>query len=319
MKKLVLLLIAGLLLSTYNDCQAQRLLKNIANKAKNKIERKVEEKAEEKVDEKIDEEIDKRLDEAFDDADSATVKSQEERDNERAMKIMQRMGMSSTPVNVEDSYSFSSNIKMEVESYKNGKLEDKSHINSFFNTSDDVFGYEFTDAESSQDKKGFFIMDKNNNATIILSDDNGEKKGIVTGVDMDQLSNYTQEEMENDSDSEPADFSRAHKTGRTKSILGHTCEEYIYKDEYDESTVWISKDKDLKMGGLFSSVYNNSSVLAGYPGGIIMEAESKDLNTNETSIMKVTEINDNIHKTIDLGSYEIMNLGSFKMPQEEKE
>jgi len=56
--------------------------------------------------------------------------------------------------------------------------------------------------------------------------------------------------------------------------------------------------------------------MSGMPDGFIMESDSKNLQTDERSIMKVTGIKENIHKNIDLSSYEIMNLGSVNVQSE---
>jgi len=316
MKKFVFLLIIVFSVTSNGSIQAQRLLRNL----KNKIERKVEQKVEERIEEKVDEEIDKKLEEEAESADSSSTGqlSESEREQARVQNIMGRLGMNSTPVPYENSYSFSSNIKMEIETYKGDKLKDKGHINSFFNEDNMVFAYEFTDEEDSEDKKGFFIYDQNNNASIILSEDDGEMKGIVTGIDMEQMGAFAAEQVENDPDADPVDFDKAHKTGRTKKILGYTCEEYAYKDEHDESAVWITKDKVADMGSLFSSVYKNSAIVKGYPGGMIMEAVSKDLESDEKSIMRIIEINENITKEVDLSSYEIVNMGSISIPASEE-
>ncbi|NQU87086.1 MAG: DUF4412 domain-containing protein [Mariniphaga sp.] len=319
MKKIVLLLIIAFVFTSYNNCEAQGLLKRISNKAKNKVEERVSKKIEEKIEEKVDEEIDKKLDEAFDNNDSISTnsdKTREERDNERVKNIMSRMGVNSTPVEIEDSYSFSSNIKMDIETYTDGNLESTGHINSFFNNDSDVFAYEFEGDDDSEDKKGFFILDQKNKASIILSEDDGEKKGVVTGIDMAQLGAYAQENIDEDQDNEVFS-SKAKSTGRTKKILGYKCEEYVYEDESAKSNVWVTKDKMLKTHNLYSSFNMNAGFLNGFSGGFIMEAESTDKATNEKSIMKITEINEKISKKIDLSAYEIMNLGSLNLPQQE--
>ncbi|MBN2775050.1 MAG: DUF4412 domain-containing protein [Prolixibacteraceae bacterium] len=320
MKKIILLLIAIVLTTSYNNCEAQRLLKNIANKAKNKVEERVSKKIEEKAEERIDEEIDNKLDEAFNENDSTSTNSEttrEEKDNERLKNIMGRIGLNSAPVEIEDSYSFTSNVKMQIESYQDDKLESTGFINSFFNDNIDVFAYEFTGEENSEDKKGFFIFDQPNSASIILSEDDGEKKGIATGIDMNQLGAYAETQI--DAEGEETDYSLlSKKTGRTKKILGYNCEEYEYTDENTKSIVWITKDKVWKADKLYSSLnLNTAAFLMGYPDGFIMEAESVDLETNEKSIMKITEINENINKEIDLSDYEIMNMGSINIPQQD--
>lgn len=319
MKRFLLIIFAVLAVSTYNDCKAQRLLRNITRRAQNRVEEKVEERIYEEVEEEVDKKVDEALDEVFEEEGDSTAtetsKTREERDRERTQRIMTRMGANTTPVNIEESYAFSSNVKMEIETWTNNNLENKDYINSFFTPDNQVFAYEVRNEENTENEKGFFIIDQKNNATIILTEEDGEKNGIVTGIDMDDLQNFAAEEAEKD-DTDQADFSKAQKTGRTKKILGYTCEEYVFKGETEESTLWISEGKDLKTGNFFTSIYKNSSLVSGYPGGMIMEAETTDLNTNEKSVMRVTEINDDIRKEIDLSAYNIINMGRINIPQE---
>jgi len=323
MKRIILLLFAILIVSTYNDCTAQRLLRNIARKAKNRAEQKVEERIYEEVEEEVDEKVDKALDKVFEEEGDSTAtqtsKTREERDQERSRRIMSRIGANTTPVNIEDSYAFSANVKMEIETWTNNNLENKDFINSFFTPDNQVFAYEVRNEENIENQKGFFIIDQKNNATIILTEDEGEKNGIVTGIDMDQLQDFAAGEAEKEGDTEKVDFNKANKTGRTKKILGYTCDEYVLKGESEESILWISEEENLEMGNFFTSVYKNSSLVSGYPGGMIMEAETTDLNTNEKSVMRITEINDNITKEIDLSAYNIVNMGMINIPQETQE
>lgn len=319
MRKIVVLITLGLIITFNSNCKAQALLRNIANRAKNKVEERAERKAEEKVDQKVDEEIDKQLDKAIDSKDSAAVKSgksAEERDKERGNRIMSRLGVNSTPVKIEDSYSFTSNIKMEVENFdKKGNSTDKGLYNSFFNEKNDAFAYEMLNKEKSDDQKGFFIFDQKNMASIILTEDKGEKKGIVTGLNLSQAMNP--DSLKSDVNS-PVLNDRIKRTGNSKRILGYSCDEYLYQDEQYITSVWITKDKVWRTSSLYGSIYKNSSVMGTMPKGFVMESDSKNLQTKEHSVMKVTEINENISKKIDLSSYEIMNLGTLNVQQQQK-
>ena len=132
MRTIVFLIVAGLILTFNSNCEAQALLRNIANRAKNKVEERVEKKVEQKVEQEADKEIDKKLDEALEIDSTAASKSREQKDTERGQRIMNRIGLNSTPVKIEGSYSFTSNIKMEVENFdKKGNSTDKGIFNSF--------------------------------------------------------------------------------------------------------------------------------------------------------------------------------------------
>lgn len=315
MKKLVIPIIVLLILPSYNICNAQAILRNIANRAKNKVEERVEKKVEQKVDQEVEKEVDKRLDEALeiDSTYDNSEKAVEERSNARGQKIMNRIGMNSAPANYENSYSFSSNVKMETESYnKKGKLESKGYLNTYWGSSMDVYAYEIVDEERAEDEKGLFIFDAKNMVSIILSEKEGEKTGIVTGLDLSQM--VVPDSLKNEAGNVALN-KNVRKTGSTKTILGYKCDEYVYEDAEDVSNVWITKDKTWKTGSLFGSVYKNPNLTNGFPQGFVMEADTKHIATGERNVLKVTEINENIKKNIDLATYQVMNLGSISIKQ----
>ena len=81
----------------------------------------------------------------------------------------------------------------------------------------------FTD----KDAKSTIIFDSKNSAMLILSDSDGEKTGFAMGIDPEMLA----EEVEEYAEESEADPYKAYKTGKTKTILGYSCDEYLVEDE----------------------------------------------------------------------------------------
>ncbi|VAW24728.1 hypothetical protein MNBD_BACTEROID01-600 [hydrothermal vent metagenome] len=313
MRNLILILLIGVFVTSANSSKAQGFLKRMADKAMEKVKEKTEEKAEEKVERKIDDGIDK----AFEDMESEgqeEVKSDEERGMDAFRGMMGRLGVDTKPVEIKGSYSFSSNIKMYIETYKpNGTLESKGYLNSFFNKADGAFAYEFLSEKGSETGKGFFIYDPINKASIILSEKDGEKNGIVTGIDITptEESRAAYKEPEKDSPDPMILNQNLKKTGKTKSILGYKCNEYLYEDDEVVSHIWMTKEKPWRVDNMLSAIYKSSQYSSAFPGGFMMEVDSRNKQTKERNIMKVTEVNENINKQVDLSSYKIMNMGHF--------
>ena len=320
MKKLVFLTAICLFLAAAEETQAQGLLKKLSNKAKETIEKKVEKKAEDKVEE----EVGKKVDETFESMEKETEAEEQEKQEQEATNeprgmgalkgMLGKMGMDTTPVEVEDNYTFTSNVKMLMESYKsNGELESKGDINSFFNESSNTFAYEITDQKNKDQGEAFMIYDQKNKASIILSEKDGKKQGIVTGINL----SMSQENMQTLDDVDDQDLTALNanikKTGKTKTILGYKCSEYKYKDKEVESTFWMTKDKVWKVNNMMSAIYKSSQYSSGFPAGFMMEMESNNLQTKEKNILKVTEVNEHIKKTVSLSDYEVMNMGSINM------
>ncbi len=320
--KLLFTTILILALAIAQPVSAQRFLDKLGKKLKNKVEeveKKVEKKVDDKVDEKVDEKVDNTLDKAFEDDDNPSKKSQEARDQERLHKIMEGIGMSGEPVPIADEYLFDTKIQMHIESYKgNGDLDNEGDFITYINPGNKNFAYEFISGDFGKKGKGTFIMDFKNKTMIILSDDKGKKTGIVYGMDLN-LDQSWDEAYKNLDEEDVKNINMnpyLKKTGRTKSISGYKCTEYKYDnpEENVESSFWVSKDADFKTRDYMSAIFKSAAYSRGMPWGFIMESEAINTETKERSIMKVTELDDSANKEFDLGTYQVTNLGSMKIP-----
>ncbi len=315
--KTALLLMVSLLL--IQPANGQRILKKLREKVEERVEKKVEEKAEEKVDEAIDKQLDKLEEELEKNADSSETYTDEER-RQRMQNIMKGFGMSGEPVPVANEYSFDHMVTMQTETFdKNGNKENEGEFITHLNPETQSMAYQVVSGDMSRPGQGMFIIDAENGATIILSNENDEKTGIVYGMAaFFQTMGETYEEEANLSETPESYLANPNvkKTGRTKKIAGYKCEEYKYTDENSESNIWITKDLKLNTRDFFSTLFKTSLYSHGIPWGYMMEVTTVDKETGEKSFMQVTDVNDNSNKTFSLADYQITNLGSFQMPEE---
>ncbi len=300
----------------------QRILRSLREKVEERVEKKVEERAEKKVDEAIDKQLDK-LEEALEDsAAKDPVKTDEER-RQRMQNIMKGMGMSGEPVPVADNYRFDHMIQMHVESYDaNGNKESDGEFITHLSPDSKSMAYQMVSGDMGNPGQGMFIMDAENGATIILSEEDGNKTGIIYGLGTFFETMGENVEEEADLDETPESYlanPNVKKTGRTKNIAGYKCEEYKYSDETSESNIWITKDLKLNTRDFFSTLFKTSLYSHGIPWGYMMEVTTNDKGTGEKSFMQVTKIDDNSNKSFSMADYEITNLGSFNVPMEEEE
>ncbi len=325
-KRLTFIAIILLCLSVSVPSSGQKFLEKLTKKASEKIEQKAEERANEKIDEKIDEGFDKVLEGNQETDSTGKVLTSEEKQQRRMSNILGKMGVSSEPVNMADSYHFTFMLKMHFQTQnKNGKTTNEGEIVTYATPGEPNFAYEFLSGEPKNNNApgtGLFLMDFTNNVTLILSDENGKKSGIAFG--MGNLTDQeTWKDLENEEEEvETAEIDYVHpnvkKTGRTKNILGYPCEEYEFSDEENLSQFWITKKIKGSSRDVYASIFQSSMFTGGLYNGFLMESNHKDLKTGEISTMQVTEINESTSQTFSVKEYEIMNLGSINMQTEEK-
>ena len=316
-------LIVALSLFIFQPVQGQALLK----KLQKKVEEKIEDRAEESVNKQVDKQIDKRIDSAFDKLDESlngndsASTSGTRTDEERMSSILKGIGVSGEPVPFEDNYAFDNLIQMHIENYtKAGKLDDTGDINIHFAPDSKSMAYEIISGDFAKNGQGLFIVDAENGAMIILSEDKGKKSGIVYGMGAFFQSigqTYNQEEVDL-SDSPETYLANPHvtKTGRTKTISGYKCEEFKYNDESTESEIWITRDLKMNSQDFLSTLFQTSMYANGMGWGYPMEVTSIEKNSGEKSVMQVTKVDNNSNVTFSMKDYQITNLGSFTMPQE---
>ena len=166
-----------------------------------------------------------------------------------------------------------------------------------------------------------FIIDAENKATIILSDENGEKTGIVYG-----LSTLSMPEESNQSttvEETPELYStneKIKKTGKTKKIAGYTCEQFTITDEDTEGEMWMTRDLKLESSDFLGAIFNVGMATSGMGmgWGFLMESTFVKKGTGAKSFMTITKVDPNIDRKFTLSDYSITNMGNITIPSEEK-
>ncbi len=318
------MLITALLVFINQQVHGQRLLKKLQDKVQERVEEKIEERAEKKVDQAIDNQLDKIEQSLEKDNPETGAESSADRDARRQARmqnIMKGIGMSGEPVPVAESYSFNHRIQMHIESYdKKGKKESEGEFITHLNPQSKSMAYQMVSGDMGQPGQGMFIIDAENGATIILSEENGEKTGMVYGLGsfFSTIGETYQEEEFPESQESYLLNPNVKKTGRTKNIAGYKCEEYTYNDEETESDIWITTDLKMNTQDFFSTLFKTSLYSQGIPWGYMMEATTREKSSGEKSFMQVTSVDQNSDTRFVLSDYKLTNLGSFQMPAAEE-
>jgi len=219
--------------------------------------------------------------------------------------MMNAMGLTGN-VEHETEYSFDAHIQMEISEYKkNGKLDNQMLYDSYVHKEDADYAMEFSDDES----KSIMIFDTKNSAMLILTNSDGEKTGFATTIDPETMAEETEAyEEDSEVDSDPFNYK---KTGKTKMILGYSCDEYLMEDEASEVRMWVSEKLGKEMrkewlnnkqtfGAMFSSAYALN--------GMVMEYDFLDKEDGDKMVMQVTKIDLNHTHKVSTEGYNIMSM-----------
>jgi hypothetical protein len=299
-----LLSISAIALSFAINAQVPNIGKRIENKTKQKVN--------ERVDRKIDQTIDKSLDKIEDpntykNSDSTGTDTPTPSTETNTNSIFKSGDKSS----VLKEYQFSQDVLMEMESFdKKGKSSGVNNMRMLFNNNGDYFGSEIimNDDKGNTSSMGFSIFDWKNNQMISLIDNGGMKIGMV--IDMKAAANSISDANTETDSAKETSFK---KTGKTKTILGYLCEEYLAENEETLSEVWIANDVKINMGNAFQYISENQkskknkmSYPNDAPEGFMMEMVSTNKKNNEKTRMTVVELNENKKTTVNTSSYKFM-------------
>lgn len=218
----------------------------------------------------------------------------------------------------QSSYEFDAHMEMVVSNYdEKGKLEDQSRYDTYVNKGSIDYGMVFGD----KGEKTTVIYDDGNSAMLILTDSDGEKTGLAMGIDK---SSYAEAQGEDVSEEEvetgiPGNL---RKTGRTKTILGYSCDEYLAEDEEAEVRMWVSEKlgKEVRKEMLNNQQYfGGTFYYADRVEGAVLEYDFLDKEDGERVVMQVTGIDLNGSHTISTREYAVLTMKAPPVEEEEEE
>lgn len=223
-------------------------------------------------------------------------------------QIMGQITDPTKPAEFESDYKFDAYIQMEMTNFdRSGGESDKILYDSYMTKGGGTYAMIFTQEGTPTS----IIFDTENNALLMLTESGGEKAGMVMAVNPEAIS-----ELAGGSEQESGtDTYESFKTGKTKSILGYSCDEYLLAEGSGEIRVWTSEKLGKEVG---QEMLSNQQAFGGafshavFMNGMVMEYNFSDNDNGEKMVLKVTKIDMNGSHTISTSEYHVMSLGQMQ-------
>lgn len=307
-----LMLVAGILIAG-NPASAQ--FKDLLNKGVNKA---LDSKLKKEEDEKKKKDAEKKKAQGQTQTGTQTQQSNSNpAGNFMQKKMMGMMGMKD--VKHENSYAFTSSMSMEMQSTDSlGKKSEKVLYTTSFDKNSRNFAMEFEgkDKESGKKQNSLMIFDYKNWAMLILGDKNGDKSGIAMEMAKDSVQKQPTQEATKQDISNYNTYYKA--TGRTKTVAGYSCREYIYENPEGKSEIWATKDVAFDYSSAYGHMGGMQTLGTGgttYGLGMIMEMHTYDKHSKAQSDLTVVDIKPSNPKSINLTGYQIIGMGAPQAKQ----
>lgn len=230
-------------------------------------------------------------------------------DPEAFEKMMESLSGGGTPIATSDRYDFESRIVYKM-NMKSGKKSTDMDYTLLVSPNDDYMATQMgsmeMDGKKNDAAKGVTtIMDYGNNAMIMIM----EEQNIATVMSMNTVSAVMDTVEVNNNNAQIT------KTGKTKKILGYTCEEYQMKSDDADGSIWIAPDVPIMSQALFENMGNSSFAKNTDwldKKGMMMEMDMmvNEEDSKKQSHMKMTVISiDEEKNAFAMADYQTMNLG----------
>lgn len=202
------------------------------NRIKNAAERGVSKAIEKKVESEIEKVARRKLDKMFKD-----VYGTDDMESVPGVDIDAMMASIYTDIEVDESYDFEGFAVLEITgSNEKGKSNDPILLSSYYSNDPKITGMKFTDPEKKEDGTYVLIYDFNRNVGITLLENEGEKMRMVFAYDYAAMSQSG--DVGEKAETDEVTFK---KTGNSKTILGHECEEYLIETDENITNYWVTK------------------------------------------------------------------------------
>lgn len=270
--------------------------KKLGQRIKERITRNTSQKIEDKAAEKADKTVDNILSLPDKNQNSSENSSDENEQYEDVQvdEILQGM-LGGKKVTTRDSYTFDITATMEVENYE----EDAGVHQMTQSYGKNILLTDVT--QTGVTKGGLIIHDFEHETAVMLDED----KKIAQAMSLGWMKKMMGQVAE-----ESASPSQMTKTGKTRTINGYRCEEYLITHDEGKMYAWFAPDVDFSyseyLSGFTKMFGENVSGLS-QDRGYVMEMTGYDVSGEKIYRMAVTALSET-PRTISLSAYDVQKL-----------
>jgi len=230
---------------------------------------------------------------------------------QKGLSALQNSLMNSSKVEIADSYSFETSVDISLTTFNSKKSTSEMDMRMLFPKEESFYAMEILEIKDSKSEmpETIMIFDYESLKMINLMNMSGQKMGFAMALDKDQIEEWVETEKEDESDR--SEFT---KTGKTKDILGYSCDQYTVSSSDGNGEFWVTNDADIQIGLALNSMSKNSKGKAydmpeDYPEGAILEMTYAD-KKGEGMKWIATSIDKNAQRNIKTGDYSFMGFGN---------
>jgi hypothetical protein len=291
MKRTFKLFATAVFLLTSFSVNAQ-FIKKIKNAAERGVGRAIEKKVESEMEKVARRKLDRMFKDVYGTDDPSSIP---------AVDFEKMMSSIYNDIEVDEAYDFEGFAILEITGLdEKGKQNEPIILTSYFSENPKITGMKFTDPDKKEDGTYILIYDFNRNVGITLLENEGEKMRMTFSYDYAAMSeSMISEDVANSESIENVSFK---KTGNTKTILGHECEEYLIETDENVTNYWVTKTSITGQTPFWSQNNpfltarmkdQNPDIFNNLPTGNMMEAHVVSKVDNSKLDMVIIEFQEN--------------------------
>lgn len=186
-------------------------------------------------------------------------------------------------VKVKPEYNFAGSLKFQVTSTQKGKASKGEQLWHFPTGNENIFGIAMNMGQGSN-MRG--VIDYTDKSMIMFM----EEQKMVMGIPLDL--DKAMKEVQNDPETK---VSTPKKTGRTKTILGYSCNEWVTENADYTSSVWMSDKLPVNSASFYKIMAQQLSKSTGTPmptdmKGVPLEIQAVNKKSGDKYNMVCTEV-----------------------------